>query len=390
MNRKLIITESEGQRIRGLYNLPSNVVMKREYVFEAAFTTNEKYFIINDQVFDVFEKRDLGYLWESLDIFKEIFKNTNVDNDDYRTIQESFINLPLLEGKENLYEIRDILLEFDFMKDTWLGKEITKTGEGISDAVTSGLDGLKKFGVSVSKGEWSEILTLLGKGIMWTVRKLKEAAYSNLGMVVDAILVATGIGKGIQIAAWGLILALDVYQYTSGDWGGEPDPGSFGLLYILADIMGLAFAGGLAKTMFAALKPLKGMNTTQMSQYIIKTPVLGKLLKQAKSILSSIPSKLNKVKDLIKIKFPSGAGFITKTLSSIGNILKKIGGWISRILKNDTSNLTRQQMLKRGTAAGTIAGGISYGAEKVFGGDEVDMTHFADRLSTINFNDDDI
>lgn len=355
MNRKIIIESTERDRIRGLYNLPNMRTMNKQYVFEAAFTTNEKYFILNDQVFDVFEKRELGYLWESLDIFKEIFKNTNIDDSDYQSIQESILDFPLLEGKKNLYELRDILLEFDFMQDTWVGREFGKAGTAISDTVTSSWDGLKKFGISISKGEWSEILTLLGKGVLYIVRKLKDALYSNIGMVVDAILVGSGVGKAVQWIPWALVVALDVYQLISNDW--PPDEISDSLLSkwmtLGFSILGLVSTGALAKYSKSTFAPFSRLKPTELGKVIKTNPKLLKVLQDIKSSLPKATSKLKQAQGFLSKKFPAGADFIGSILGKIGGILSSINKYLDKIFG--------VSKIGKGLKAGTVNAGILYG-----------------------------
>ena len=241
-----IITENERNRIRNLYSLNQG---KRTYIFEACLSVNQRYFILQDEVFDIQEQKTLGNIWSSIEVFKTIFKNVNIENQEYRGLQESISSLPILEGISDLYSIRNILLEWNFFDDTWLGEKLKVAGHSIKDVTTQSLEGIKKLGVEIGKGEWSEILSLLSKGVLWILRKLKSAMYSTLGMIVDAILVATGIGKTIQWIPWALITALDVYQFLNNDWVGEEanQPTWLKLLFLGFDVLGLVTSGAVAK-----------------------------------------------------------------------------------------------------------------------------------------------
>ena len=77
IKKRDILSESEVNRIRGLYGIGP---VRKQYVFEACITIDEKYFIMNDEVFDLQEKTLLGNLWESMDIFKTIFQNVKIVN----------------------------------------------------------------------------------------------------------------------------------------------------------------------------------------------------------------------------------------------------------------------------------------------------------------------
>jgi hypothetical protein len=106
----------------------------------------------------------------------------------------------------------------EFFQDTWFGEKLADAGKGVKDAFIEGWEGLKEFGVVISKGEWKEILVSLAKGVRWVFRKLKEAMYSTVVMIADAILIATGVGLAFHWIPWAIITALDIYQITSNDW----------------------------------------------------------------------------------------------------------------------------------------------------------------------------
>lgn len=352
IKKRDILSESEVNRIRGLYGIGP---VRKQYVFEACITINEKYFIMNDEVFDLQEKTLLGNLWESMDIFKTIFQNVKIVNEEYQDIRESIINLPITESKEDLQQIKKLMLEFDFMKDTWVGNQLSKAGKGISDTISQSWDGLKKFDISISKGDWSEIVTLLGKGVLFILRKLKDAMYSTVGMIVDAILVATGIGKGAQVVAWGLITALDIYQLYNNDYEGEEknDPMWLKLLFLGFDILGLVSAGAAAKAGREAGLGLKAIASEPgaVARYLEKSPKLKGIIESIIGGSKKVPEMLNKVGDSISTKFPAGANFI-----------KSIFGGMSKILKQLEESLSK--LIGKGGAAGVKTGGTLYGFDK--------------------------
>ena len=160
-------------------------------------------------MFDIKEQTKLGNLWESVDIFKTIFSNVQIDNPEYKEIQEGWLNLPVLENSDNLYELRDFLLEWNFFDDTWVGRKLSDAGTAIKDTIRA-WDKVKEMGLQ-SEGDWKEILSLLGKGVLFILRKLKDTAYSTIGIIVDALELLWVLVKQ-QVVVWGLITALDVYQ----------------------------------------------------------------------------------------------------------------------------------------------------------------------------------
>ena len=124
---------------------------KRNYIFESCVTINGEFLIFQDDVFSIKEQKSIGNIWSSIDLFKKIFKSVNIKNNDYKIIRESILRLPLLENNVNLYGLRDILLEFDFLQDTWLGQQFSDSKKGITDFATKSYDGLKKIEKRVKK-----------------------------------------------------------------------------------------------------------------------------------------------------------------------------------------------------------------------------------------------
>ena len=66
-----IVTESERNRISSIHGF---VPQKRDYIFEACITVDGRYFVVQDEVFDIQEQKTIGNLWGSLDVFKTIFE----------------------------------------------------------------------------------------------------------------------------------------------------------------------------------------------------------------------------------------------------------------------------------------------------------------------------
>lgn len=354
---KNIITESEKNRIKDLYGLNH---IKRDYIFESCITVNDRYFILHDEVFDLQEKKTLGNVWSSIDVFKNIFKNTDIGDNDYTVIKEGILSLPLLEGKNDLYNVRDFLLEWNFWDDTWLGSKLKNAGTSIKDAANVGWEGLKKLGVSISQGEWTEIMSLLGKGVVWILRKLKDALYSTVGMIVDAILVATGIGKTVQWIPWALVTALDVYQFNNDDWpdNEKNDPKWMKLLFIGFDILGLMTTGVMAKSGKKMIEPLLSISKNspgKITQYLEKNPNIKSLLVKMKNSLSSVPSKMKSAQNFISSKFPKGGQFISNIMGSLSKILTSLEENLTKLLG---------EKISKGVMGGGKTSGMLYGLEK--------------------------
>lgn len=369
---------------------------KRNYVFECHLTVDERYFVLHDEVFDIKEQTTLGNIWDSIDNFKTIFKNVNIDNSDYKQIQEGWESLPILEGVGNLHAIRDYLIEADFfgsvwngIKDVggWVADKVVDAGKGIAQFAKDSWEGVKKIGIAISKGDWSEILSLLGKGVLWILRKLKSAAYSTLGIIVDAILVATGIGKTAQIVVWGLITALDVYQLINNDYPAEDanNPMWYKILELGFDILGLVSAGVAAKGARAFFSPFKALKPTQMAAKVAKSPRMKSFIKKIYEASKSGASKMKSIQKTVSSKWGAGGRFIGNIMGGLGKFIGKLQEWCGKVLGR--SNLkgvqnakvakggvqtvkTAGEFAKRGGKAAALATTVTYGAEKLFGGGE--------------------
>jgi hypothetical protein len=334
---------------------------KRKYVFELFTSVNNRYLIVEDNVFDFETQTELGNIWESIDNFKAIFNNTIVDNTEYRIVRESILNLPILENNNTLYGLRDILLEYDFFDDTWVGREMKKAGKGTANFLQTSYDGAKKLGVAIGSGEWSEILGLLQKGVLYAFRKLKDALYSTVGGVVDAILVATGIGKTVQWIPWALVTALDIYQLVNNNWPAEEksDPTWSKYLTIGFDILGLASTGAVAIGARKALMPMKALasNPSKLAAYLLANPKLKIILQKMVEASSIASNKIKTAYNFIKSKFPAGATFMASVIGYMDNFFTKFSDSITKLI-NPTN-------IKKGAIAGAKETGINYGIEKV-------------------------
>ena len=350
-----IVTESERNRISSIHGF---VPKKRDYIFEACVTIDGRYFILQDEVFDIQEQRTIGNLWGSLDTFRTIFENVKLEDEGYSQIKESILSLPILESQENLYGLRDILLEFDFLQDTWLGRQFKNAADSTVDFVKTSYEGVKKFGLAISQGQWGEILGLLKKGVLYLFRKLKDAMYSNLGMIVDAILIATGVGVGAAKIAWGMIVALDVYQITTNDWPEEEknDPFWLKCLFLGFDILGFVSAAAAAKAAKQGIIPLKAIanSPSKIAQYFEKNPSVKGYIKSMVDGMKRVPALLESVITAMAKKAPKIANFIKGIFSRLGALSRRFTESLQKLLG---------QTAGKGASVGVKTGGLLYGFE---------------------------
>lgn len=337
----------------------------KEHVFDGHITTNGRYLIFQDRVFDIQEQKDLGDIWDSIDTFKTIFKNTDSDIEEYKEIQEGILNLPLLEDNNNLHALKQVILEFNLFQDTWIGREMANAGNNLQDFAKESWQGMKQMGVAVSQGEWNEVVKMLGKGVLYIVRKLKEALYSDVGMIVDAILVSTGIGKAAPFVAWALVVALDIYEISTGDFapGREDDPTWMRYMELAFDIMGMVIAGAAAKSVRKLFSGLfnwvkKG---GKAPQWFAKNPNAKVVLEKMVESVDKAPSYLKRAKEFLARRFKGGSEFISKIFGGMAKVLSNITATLKALIGSKAT---------AGVVAGGVAAGMGYGMDKLMGTDK--------------------
>jgi hypothetical protein len=328
----------------------------KQHIFEMCISINGRYMILQDNVFDLQENVNIGYLWDSLNTFKTIFNNTDIEDLEYNVVKENINKRPLLESKGNLYELRDILLEFDLLQGTWLGRQLKSSADGITDTVTQSWEGLKDFGVSIGKNSWTQILTDIAKGVRFVFRRLKDALYSNVGMVVDAVLVATVGGKAITWVPWGMVFCLEVYQISTNDYE-KPMETWEKWMELIFSSLGLLASGAVAKGVRTILKPLGKSNPKQIYSAIRNNKTLMKVLTSLQGKLSSLGGYVGKLSSMFNGKFPSGVKFLSQVKGFLSNVITKFNNLLNAILGTGK--------ISKGVKAGALTGGVLYGIDKM-------------------------
>lgn len=347
---------------------------KRNYIFESCITVDNNFLIFQDNVYCLKENKNLGNIWSSIDKFKFIFSKIKINNPSYNIIRESIIKIPLLENHTNLYGLRDILLEFNFLQDTWLGREFSNNAKGIKDFVTNSYEGIKKFGVAISQGEWSNILNLLAKGTVYILRSLKDALYSTTGSIVDAMMLAilpVGSGKIAQFVPWTMVLGLDVYQWVNNDYNEEKSTFEK-VIDIGFDVIGVLTSGVLAKRMKSLFEPLKkfGNNEKAIANEIKKSKPMMDFIQKILSGLSNIPKFFNNVISLVTPKFKKIGDFLKSMLQPLKNVLNSMSNVLSKYV---VGNNIASKVIKTGgnnIASKALKSGAKESASSyVFGSD---------------------
>ena len=94
----------------------------------------------------------------------------------------------------------------------------------------------------VTQKSFKELLKQLGRGFLWAGRKIRSAAYSVVGMIIDAILLATapataGGGKIAQAVVWAIIVMVDIYEFITGDYENPGEPLWMRVLFFGCDVL---------------------------------------------------------------------------------------------------------------------------------------------------------
>jgi hypothetical protein len=371
MNRKVLITESEKQDILNLHN-QTNLLFEGEVVVTDWISEDNRYAVFMDHLFDVENKKDLGDIWKSSDnlflFLEHAFNVSSVSSVIKEDAKRFFSNRLLVESTIDLTPIKSIIkkhLNEDFWKDTSIGRGLGYTGKfikdtasstykGIGDTFKEAWDGIKKAGIAISKGDFKELLKLIGQGFLWTGRKIRSAAYSTVGLIIDAILIATGIGKIGQAAVWVIIVCVDIYEFMSGNYEDPNTPFWMRILFFGCDVLGLVFAGAAAKAGRVAIKGAVATAKTapEMGALIAKNPTLLGMLKKMVSAVKDLPATLSKYSSKL------GKGFFSTLFKKA---LDGVSAFVTKFLSSVTSLFTKKEMRPVLLQLGLIGGIGTYG-----------------------------
>jgi hypothetical protein len=209
--------------------------------------------------------------------------------------------------------------------------------------------------------------------MLFFARKLRSLLYNPVGMVLDSILIATGIGKAAQWIPWAIVVALDIYEISTGNFEEKDMPTWMRFLMVGVDVLGLVFAGGVAGSAKAALSVFRGARTAEeFAAIAVKNPKAVSWIQKIIGAFSKVPQLLGKAATYLKsTKLAKGSTFIqgvlgkaegvlgnaTKSLSQISNAAKS-GGAIA--VKNDAPIVKQSaaQVAKAGARAGAKTAGV--------------------------------
>jgi len=337
---KLLISESEKTHILNLYGVNETIVIT-EWL-----SPDEKYCIFLDELYDIPNKNKIGNIWENFDNFKFFLTHsfevsTNVPKQIKESVLHSLKSFVITESTQNMSILKPFLkevLQEGILKNVadWGKKTVSSAVSGVSDFVKTSWDGLKKLGIAISEGDWNRIVDLLKKGALYVARQIRDALYNPIGTILDAILMASGVGVALKIIPWAIVVGLDVYEFMTGKYEDTELPTGWRLLYFATDVMGLVFAGTVAKTsktMVTGLVKKYGKTSEGLSNAVKNSKNLTKFLETIQSSSTKVVGLMEKSLVHLKTKSPMFYKFLSGVMGGLKTVLDKLINLIGSILK---------------------------------------------------------
>lgn len=347
-----------------------------EVVITEWLSPDENYVIFLDELYDLSKSVHIGNIWENFDNFKLFLTHSfSVAKNIPTTIKESILgtlnNNLLFESKTNSTELKYLVKSninewsigdaATWVKD-WAVKNGVEAYTGTTDFVKNIYKGGEDTVSAISNGDWAQALEIIKGGVIYLARSIRSAMYHPVGMILDTILIATGIGKTVQWIPWAFIVALDVYEILNNDYEDPDMPVWLRYLFLGIDCMGLIMSGGVAIAARGLMKPLlAGVKTwDSLAVALRKSPKLKSILQSIWKVLSYVPAKLGEAIKYLGKVFPKGANFISKISTGIQSILSKIGNFIKKVLSGPKAVVTPTTIAGK-VGAGAKAGAMSTG-----------------------------
>ena len=287
-----------------------NLVIEPSYVFENYMTVDGRFLIRNDVIFDLKEQNEIGNIF-SINNLKLLFENINIKNSALiDKIKDVLYNkkISLVEVRSEIIKNKELILEQDISTNT-------------DEPQTTQND--------TNHG-------LIAKGVLYIARKLKSLLWSVGGMVVDAFLVASGIGKSVQWIPWAIVFCLDIYEWHSGDYGDDiefkNDSTIWKGLTLGFDILGLISAGAFSKVTRELFLPRRGLGTEgEVASWVAKNPEAKSALQKIYGALSGVSGKLDQAAEYLKT-MPTLVQWLVNILTIVPRFISWLGKLLWRIL----------------------------------------------------------
>lgn len=329
-----------------------NTFNQNNIIITEFLSPDERYVIFLDELYDIEKKISLGNIWENFDNLKFFLRysfhqsglDVTIKEDAFRILNGSLI----IESTEDILKFKNEIKEYlnegiwDNFKD-WAKETGQSTVSGFKEFVSKTKKGASDLVDKVSNAQWVDVISLLGKGIHYFAKKLRDAMYHPVGLVLDAILVASGIGKAVQWIPWAIIVALDIYELFAGDYDSLLEH----LLNTFFDVIGLVFTGAAAKGLRLTLKGVK--SSSDLNRVISSNPTIKNYFSKLPEILSKVSPKLQSAINYLSGKFPKAANFLKSVLGMVDKFINKMVTEFNKLLKPSVA------------ISGGVAGGITAG-----------------------------
>jgi hypothetical protein len=366
LNRSLLMMNYDNRK-----TLTENVNTDSSIIITDWLSPDEKFVIFLDELYDITNKKLIGNIWENFDNFKFFLKHSfevskTIPQDIRESVLDSISKLVISESKQNITHLKPMFkgcLNEGWMDDikNWGSKTLDASIKGVKDFAIKSYEGGAALVDNISKGEWSEVFNLIKKGSLYVARKLREALYSPVGLILDAILIATGIGKAAQFVVWGIVVALDVYELVSGDYEDKEESFLVRMLFTGIDIIGLVFAGVAAKAgkgVIANILRKFGTSTKGLSNAAKSSPVFKSLLEKMMVAAKGASSVMGKVGSYLQKSSPTLYKWFSSILGGLGKIINKIVTSIESVLSGTMKAVSKPgQVVKKALGGGRVGKG---------------------------------
>lgn len=363
-----IITESERNRILGLYGRPQ---IPETVVITEWLSPDEKYCIFFDDLIDIENKTKIGNIWENFENFKFFLKHsfevaTNIPQEIKESVITSINSFLITESNQNMVGLKPYVKEFlseqNFFSDlgTWASDTAKSAVQGVTDFAKTSWEGIKKTYNYIKDAEWSKAFEIIKKGVLFVARSIRSMLYHPVGILLDAILIATGVGKGFQFAIWGTVVALDVYELISGNYE-DPDLAmGWRLLFFGVDILGLAttaIAAKGARTLISGLIKRFGKGADGVVSAVQSSKFLQDVVNKILGSAQSAGGLMQKTATHLQTKAPKIYNFLKGAFSAVGGFIKKMVELLASLVKG-----TYKAVSAPGKSVKSVLGGGKLGS----------------------------
>lgn len=332
---RFIISESEKNRILSLYDRPQP---NENIVIIEWLSPDEKYCIFLDDLIDIQNKTKIGNIWENFDYFKFFLKHSfevasNIPQEIKESVLSNINSFLITESNQNMVGlkpyVKELLKEEGFFNDTvnWAKDTAKSAVQGVKDFTSKSIEGIKKTYGYIKDGDWSKAFDIIKKGTLYVARSIRSALYNPIGILLDAILVASGIGKSLQFVIWSVVVGLDVYELISGNVEDPELSLPWRLLFLGIDILGLVFSGIAAKSArgpIGALITKFGKTSDGFVKAVKSNKFLQGIVQKILNATSSAGGLINKGSSYLQKNSPKIYNFLSGALRGVGGFIKKI------------------------------------------------------------------